>query len=75
MNESLMHHLSKLVRFLRDIFIVTDIFIIIRFLLRNYGKKLEMQNIIKAAVIFGTATVVLWIIDYILVKRIKKDSP
>lgn len=73
MKETILIHLTKLVRFLLTIFIITDALIFIRYLLRNYGEVLLIENINKAVVIFGSITVVLAIIDFFLVRWYNKD--
>ncbi|GAA3568624.1 hypothetical protein GCM10022395_18090 [Snuella lapsa] len=67
-------YLTKTVRFLLSIFIITDILIFIRYLLKDYGEKLIIENINKTVVIFGSITVILAIIDFILVRKYNKDA-
>ena len=75
MRESILYHLTKTIRFLLAIFIICDILIFISYLLKDYGEKLLMENINKTVIIFGSITVLLAIIDYILVKIYNKDVP
>lgn len=61
-NKVFLNEIFKIVKLLYSVFIVTDIAILIRAMLMNYGEKLEMQNVIKTIVIFGAITVILFLL-------------
>lgn len=64
----------KIVKFLFWVFIVTDIAILIRALLMNYGEKLEPKNVIKTIIIFGTTTIFLYLIKSFLGRKLNSSK-
>lgn len=62
----------KIVSFLLVVFLLTDVLILIRILLRNYGEALESNNIIKTVIVFGTLTVIFFLLKKYLKFRINK---
>ena len=63
----------KIVSFLFSVFLFCDLMIVVRVLYRTLveGDKLEINNIIKAIFIYGTATLIMYILKRIL-KRYQK---
>ena len=61
-NINFKDELLKIGSFLYVVFIMADILIIIRSLLKNYGDKLEWSNIVKTLAIFISITIFLFIL-------------
>jgi hypothetical protein len=72
-NKNFLNEGYKIVKFLFNMFIVTDIAILVRILLINYGEKLEMNNVITTLVIFGAITVLLYLLKITIKIKLNKD--
>ena len=70
-NKAFLNEIFKIVKFLYSVFIVTDIAILIRALLMNYGEKLEMHNVVKTIIIFGSITVLLFLLKAVIRIKLK----
>lgn len=64
----------KIVKFLFNVFIVTDIAILVRVLFMNYGKKLETHNVVTLILIFGVITVLLYLLKIAIKIKLNKDQ-
>lgn len=64
----------RIISFLYVVFIMVDILILINYIFKDYGEVIELYNIKKAAYIFGTITIVLYVFKTWLSRRIKSDS-
>lgn len=67
-NFNFLNEVTKIVSFLYGVFILADIVLIFRILFKNYGEKLEWNNIYKTVIICGTLTLLLYILKKILTK-------
>mgnify|MGYP005870728145 CR=1 FL=1 len=72
-NKVFLNEAFKIVKFLYYVFIITDIAILVRVLFMNYGKKLEMNNVVTTIIIFGAITVLLFLLKTAISKKINKD--
>ncbi len=72
-NKVFLNEIFKIVKFLYGVFIVTDIAILVRVLLMNYGEKLEMNNVITTIVIFGTITALLFLLKTVIRIKLNKS--
>lgn len=72
-NKVFFNEIFKIVKFLYSVFIVTDIAILIRVLLMNYGKKLEMNNVVITIIIFAAITVLLFLLKTAIRIKLNKD--
>ncbi len=72
-NKVFLNEVFKIVKLLYGIFIITDIAILIRALLMNYGKKLEMNNVVTTVVIFGAITVFFFLLKTAIRIKLSKD--
>jgi hypothetical protein len=73
-NKNFLNEGYKIVKFLFNVFIITDIAILVRILLMNYGEKLEMNNVITTIVIFGSITVLLYLLKITNKIKLNKDQ-
>tara|TARA_R110002074_G_scaffold242042_1_gene413891 strand:+ start:159 stop:389 length:231 start_codon:yes stop_codon:yes gene_type:complete len=72
-NKVFLNEVFKVVKFLYGVFIITDIAILIRALLMNYGEKLEMNNVITTIVIFGAITFLLFLLKTLIKVKLNKS--
>ena len=52
---------------------MTDVAILIRALLMNYGKQLERSNVVTTILIFGLITVLLFLLKTAIRLKLNKD--
>lgn len=72
-NKVFLNEVFKIVKFLYNVFIITDIVILIRVLFMNYGEKLKMHNVVTTLVIFGAITVLLFLLKSAIRIKLNKD--
>lgn len=67
----MLRYIFKIVSFLLGVFLIIDILIVIRVLL-NYGSgELEYENINRTVIVFGSLTVMLYVIKIFLKDKMK----
>lgn len=62
---------SKIVHYFLVVFVMVDIIILLNYFLRDYGEKRNIVDINRTALIFFSITVVLFIADRLLKKKLK----
>ena len=70
-NKFYLIEIFKIVKFLYSVFIVTDVAILIRALLMNYGEKIEIHNVVKTIIIFGSITILLFLLKTAIKIKLK----
>lgn len=65
-------YILKLVSFFLGVFLITDFLILIRVLFKNYGERLEYDNIKNTIIVFASLTILLFLIKIYLKNRINR---